>query len=59
MMSPFQWEPGCELNIPQDIVMHHANWTIGIENKIAQLQYVRDIVNSRDNEYVPDMVVQA
>jgi hypothetical protein len=31
--------------IPKDIVMHHANWTVGIENKIKLLQFVRSKVN--------------
>ena len=39
-----RWTPGVELSIPQDIVMHHANWTVGIENKIKQLSYVRSLV---------------
>ena len=39
------WEPGMDFAVPADIVMHHANWTIGIENKIALLEYVR---NSKD-----------
>lgn len=41
------WSPGIEFPIPADIIMHHANWTIGVENKIAQLRYVRDAVNKR------------
>ncbi|MDD3896569.1 MAG: putative nucleotide-diphospho-sugar transferase [Candidatus Peribacteraceae bacterium] len=41
------WHPGEQLDIPQDIVLHHANWTIGIQNKIAQLEYVRRIVSER------------
>ncbi|MFH1358883.1 MAG: putative nucleotide-diphospho-sugar transferase [archaeon] len=38
------WKPGIELNIPDNIVMHHANWTKGVENKIKQLEYVKKIV---------------
>ena len=38
-----QWTPGTSLVIPRNIVLHHANWTVGLENKIAQLQYVRNI----------------
>jgi len=41
------WKPGMVLQVPQDIVLHHANWTIGIENKIAQLKYVKNVVDSR------------
>lgn len=35
------WNPGRELKVPKNIKLHHANWTMGIENKIAQLIYVR------------------
>ncbi len=34
------WEPGKSLPVPQNIIMHHANWTVGLPNKIAQLQLV-------------------
>ncbi len=44
------WEPGKRLAIPNNIVMHHANWTRGIKNKIAQLRYVRNRVNRRKNK---------
>lgn len=35
------WEPGDDLFVPADAVMHHANWTVGIANKIEQLKYVK------------------
>ncbi len=41
------WKPGISLPVPQGIILHHANWTIGIENKIAQLRLVRQTVESR------------
>jgi len=41
------WHPGKELPVPDNIVMHHANFTTGMNNKIAQLRYVRKVVNSR------------
>ena len=41
------WNPGIELDISKDIIMHHANFTVGINKKIAQLEYVKNIVNSR------------
>lgn len=44
------WTPGKRLAVPYRIVLHHANWTTGIENKIKQLKYVRKIVNQRRNE---------
>lgn len=35
------WMPGKPLYVPKDLLFHHANWTKGVENKIAQFQYVR------------------
>lgn len=43
------WRPGAPLTIPEGIVLHHANCTRGIANKIAQLEYVRYEVNQRKN----------
>lgn len=42
-----EWSPGMRLPVPQGIMMHHANWTKGTKNKIAQLMYVRKVVNKR------------
>jgi hypothetical protein len=42
-----EWRPGMSLPIPRDIMIHHANWTKGIKNKIAQLIYVRNEVRKR------------
>ncbi|HXW86542.1 MAG TPA: putative nucleotide-diphospho-sugar transferase [Candidatus Bathyarchaeia archaeon] len=39
-----QWKPGQKLRTPHKIVLHHANWTTGIDNKIAQLTYVEKLV---------------
>ncbi len=39
------WEPGNVLHPPHDIAMHHANWTIGVHNKISQLRYVKSLVS--------------
>lgn len=41
------WVPGSELMVRQNIVMHHANYTIGVENKIAQLEHVQKVVEDR------------
>jgi hypothetical protein len=38
------WYKGDQLSLPKDIVMHHANYTSGIENKMAQLAYVKEQV---------------
>jgi len=42
-----EWYPGIHLKVPHGILMHHANWTKGVKNKIAQLVYVRKVVNKR------------
>ena len=42
-----QWFLGNKLEIPRNILLHHANWTVGLQNKIAQLEYVRDIVEKQ------------
>lgn len=47
-----EWRPGMILPIPHDIMMHHANWTKGIKNKIAQLVYVRNEVMRRHKRLV-------
>lgn len=36
------WQPGMRLALPRRIVMHHANWTFGVDNKILQLAAVRE-----------------
>lgn len=33
---------GQDFNIPNNILMHHANWVIGIQNKISLLKLVRE-----------------
>ncbi len=44
------WNPGDSLLVPEGIVLHHANWTVGVERKISQLKYVRDIVENRKRD---------
>jgi hypothetical protein len=41
------WRPGDPVHPPRDIEMHHANWTIGLDHKIAQLEAVRRAVLAR------------
>jgi hypothetical protein len=38
------WKPGQPLKTPHKIVLHHANWTVGIENKVEQLELVKSLV---------------
>lgn len=40
-----EWKPGIDLKLPSKVLLHHATWTTGISNKIAQLGYVRNKVN--------------
>src|SRR5262249_45901592 len=32
------WEPGRTLVVPERPLIHHANWTIGVPHKLAQLE---------------------
>lgn len=41
------WTPGMDLYVPQDIIIHHANYVIGVRNKIEQMRYVRERVEER------------
>jgi hypothetical protein len=43
------WKPGdADFDVPKDIIMHHANWTGGISNKIELLNIVRQKVHKLD-----------
>jgi hypothetical protein len=33
---------GQDFDVPNDMLIHHANWVIGIENKMKVLQYARE-----------------
>lgn len=41
------WEPGTPLEIPEDILVHHANWTVNVQNKEAQLEEVSKIYEEK------------
>jgi hypothetical protein len=41
------WNPGTELPVPSGLLMHHANFTLGVPNKVRQLEYVREQVATR------------
>lgn len=45
IFKPEVWTPGKSFPVPKNIVLHHANWTMGVENKLAQLAYVKSAVN--------------
>ena len=50
------WNPGekysdvSELKVPDDIIVHHANWIEGNDNKKAQLEYVKSIFGYDESE---------
>lgn len=46
-LARVSWYPGRKLPVPKDIVLHHANYTVGVQNKIKQLAYVKSVVESR------------
>ena len=39
------WNPGDRLQLPQGLLMHHANFTVGVPNKILQLEHARVLVH--------------
>ena len=42
-----KWNPGDPLDPPADMLMHHANWTHGVGNKLKLLDAVKDIMDCR------------
>jgi hypothetical protein len=42
-----RWTPGMSLSPPDGIVLHHANHTVGVANKIAQLRLVAELIAPR------------
>lgn len=40
-VSGVRWEPGDPLHVPAGLLVHHANWTVGMQNKEKQLAYVK------------------
>ena len=46
-----RWLPGERLEIPRGLLMHHANFSIGVSQKILQLEHVQDQV--RRGEFIP------
>lgn len=41
------WNPNYkeEIFVPSDIILHHANWTIGVENKLKLIQTIKKKLN--------------
>lgn len=42
-----RWQPGAPLDPPRDLVLHHANYTVGNERKRLQLAAVERLVAAR------------
>jgi hypothetical protein len=42
------WNPGDKLLLPRGLLVHHANFTLGVGNKIHQLDHVRELVQNDD-----------
>jgi hypothetical protein len=45
------WSPGDPLLLPDGLLMHHANFTLGVANKVKQLDYVRELIQK--GEFLP------
>jgi hypothetical protein len=50
-MTGRNWNPGDKLRLPRGLLMHHANFTLGVENKVRQLDHVRELV--RNDDFIP------
>jgi hypothetical protein len=35
------WEAGKPCNLPKNMLIHHANWTEGVHNKMKMMSYIR------------------
>lgn len=44
------WNQKSALPIPENPIMHHANWVAGIEGKIKQLNYVKKMIDQREEK---------
>lgn len=44
--GPIIWDPSIPiLKLNKNILVHHANWTMGVDNKIKMLETVKGLVN--------------
>ncbi len=43
------WNGTAEFNVPSNLIVHHANWTIGIDNKLKLLNLTRQKYNDINN----------
>ena len=47
LADPEVWQPGRPLAVPRRILVHHANFCVGIDHKLAQLEAVDAVVTGR------------
>jgi hypothetical protein len=46
-LGPMIWTPEIEIpNISKNILIHHANWIVGVENKIKNLKLVKEKIKN-------------
>jgi len=48
-----RWTPGMSLCPPEGMVLHHANHTVGVRNKVAQLRAVATLMSARSGTGEP------
>lgn len=53
------WAPGAAVHPPANIRLHHANWTIGAENKMTLLDAVQAALQKEEKARPENMVDQA
>ena len=42
-----RWNGETDFYVPSDIVTHHLNWTVGVDNKMKLSQVVKNMINTR------------
>jgi hypothetical protein len=48
-IGPKVWTPEINIsNVPKNILIHHANWIVGVPNKISNLKLIKEMVLSDD-----------
>lgn len=47
LRSEHPWQPGDEIKLPKKLMIHHACYTAGLDNKMKQLDYVLEKVFNR------------
>jgi hypothetical protein len=47
------WEPGAAIHLPTPLMIHHANWTLGITNKLKLLDTVKQLYDRKIQSTIP------